>query len=95
MTWLVEDRKGEIHELLEDERVLIVGPNENYSRNWLLTNQLPHYGHQFTVPQHWYTVAGGNWSVVIWLEGWEFSEEADHFKRLVPNLAKVQREIFV
>lgn len=95
MTWLIEDRKAELHEILEDERVLVIGPNESYSRNWLLDSHLPHFGNQFTVPTQWYTITGGNWAVVVWLEGWEFNEIAGGIRLAVSKLTKVQREIFV
>lgn len=95
MTWLVEDNKGELHEILEDERVLVIGPNENYCRNWLLESHLPVFGSQFTVPLQWYNVADGNWAVIVYLDGWEFHQQAGEFKRAIARLKKLEREIFV
>lgn len=94
MTWLIEDRKGELHEVLEDERTLVIGPNENYARNWLLENHLPLFGSQFTVPTEWHCFSGGNWAVVVWLEGCEFHQHIDGFKLAVSKLPKVRLEIF-
>lgn len=95
MSWLVEDRKGEVHEIDEDERVLVIGRDENYSRNWLLDAGLPPFGTMFTVPSGWRAIMRkGNWAVLIWLEGWEFSSEAEAIKKKTSELELVKQEIF-
>lgn len=88
MSWLVEDRKGEVHEIAADERVLIIALNENTARNWLLENNLPPFGSQFTCADDWRFISGGNWRVVLWLEGRQFNPEIANFERSVGYLKK-------
>lgn len=86
MTWLIEDRQGEIHEVGDDERVLVIAINENASRNWLLENDLPPFGRQFTCTNDWRFISGGNWRFVLWLEGYQLNPEAADFERSVKQL---------
>lgn len=96
MSWLIEDRFGEVHEIGEDERALIVGPNESYSRNWLLDQHLPPFGGQFTVPQSNQVIGTGTWRVVVWLSGWEANPNAQAIEAVAQKVIKLRgaREIW-
>lgn len=68
MTWLIEDRAGELHEVLEDERVLVLARDQECGRTWLREEGLPPFGRQFVVSPSPRALEGGRWPVVVELD---------------------------
>lgn len=92
MTWLIEDRHGEIHEILEDERVLVLARNQWCARNWLQDNHLPAYGRQFTVAPSARALEGGRWPVILLLDCFHDRPDAAQIKSMLDrNSAKLRQ----
>lgn len=65
MTWLIEDEAGDVHEILEDERVLVLAQNSYCAQAWLREEGLPPYGRQFVVSPSPRALGGGRWPVIV------------------------------
>lgn len=72
MTWLIPDRDGQLHEVLEDERILIFASGRREAHDWLREVGIPPYGRRVTiVSQHNDLILrGGRWDVYVFLPGY-------------------------
>lgn len=72
MTWLIEDKSGEFHEVLEDERILVLAGNQVEAHHWLREQGIPPYGRHLTiVSEHNPRILdGGRWDVYVYLPGY-------------------------
>ena len=72
MTWLITDRAGDLHEVLEDERILVLCENQAEAHHWLRDQGIPPYGrHVSIVSGHNPRILdGGRWDVYVFLPGY-------------------------
>lgn len=72
MTWLITDRNGELHEVLEDERILVLCGNQREAHDWLREVGIPPYGRHLTLVSQYndLVVRGGRWDVYVFLPGY-------------------------
>lgn len=72
MSWLITDRNGELHEVLEDERILVLAGRQTEAHEWLRETGIPPYGRHVTIvsTHNERVLDGGRWDVYVFLPGY-------------------------
>lgn len=95
MTWLIEDNSGELHEVLPDERILVLSHTVAEAHHWLRQQGIPPYGRHVTIASSCNSrvLTGGRWDVYVFLPTYLASSSLPGAVQvLLRNDSKLRRE---
>lgn len=88
---LIEGLDGEVHEIGDDERALVLAKGPECAHDWFRRNGIPPFGRQFTINPTPRQLQGGRWPVIIKFTCFPSHPESFEIQRIVErNVLKMQ-----